>query len=252
MKLLSSNDDFLQLPFDNTLPNARMLAKAARWPRKTYCFCHAFREVKNGGAPRRIGEADFDIISYNSRDLGLREAEVIKVIDEIVDSFPSVASLPICYHINHSTLFNAILGYCKIHPSQWALVKDLLGTLQAGQTNWSKIRDTLRAPAIGVTATSIEELMRFDFRETNDKAVARLRGLLSSKSVETLEALFTHMEALTTYLKHYKVSRKVFLSPLSSINESFYRGHVFFQCIFDTPKREVFGMYIALVSFDRP
>ena len=38
VKLLSYNDDFLQLPFDNTLTNARRLAKANESPRKTYTF----------------------------------------------------------------------------------------------------------------------------------------------------------------------------------------------------------------------
>ena len=38
VKLLSSNDEFLQLPFDYTLTNARLVAKGARLPTKTYTF----------------------------------------------------------------------------------------------------------------------------------------------------------------------------------------------------------------------
>ena len=205
----------------------------------------------DSGAPRRIGEADFDIISYNTLDLALREAEAIKVIDEIISGFPSMASLPICYYINHSRLLNAILGFCNIHPSKWVSVKDALGMLHAGQSNWVKIRALLRAPAIGVAATSVEELTRFDFQDTCDRAISRLRQLLRSKNIESLESTFAHIEALVKYLSNYKVTRKVLIFPLSSVNESFYRGHISFQCIFDTPKKEVFaagGRYDELIK----
>ena len=159
-----------------------------------------------------------------------------------------MASLPMCYYINHSSLFNAILAFCKIHPSKWAPVKDILGTLQGGHTNWSKIRATLRGQNVGVAATSVEELMRFDFQDTYDKAVPKLKSLLSNAA---LDYVFGHMKNLTAYLKAYGVSRKVIISPLSSVNESFYRGHVSFQCIFDTPKKEVFaagGRYDQLIK----
>lgn len=251
VKLLSSNDDFLQLPFDHILPKARSIAKAARSPRKTYTFGDVYRDVESG-APLRIGAANFDIISYNSLENALREAEVMKVIDEIIDGFPSMASLSMCYYINHSGLFNAVLAFCKIHPSKWAVVKDTLGTLQGGQSKWSRIRATLRTPAIGVAATSVEELMRFDFRDSCDKAIPKLRTLLNN---ETLESVFSHMRDLTHYLKGYGVSRKVFISPLSSVNESFYRSHLFFQCIFDSPKKEIFaagGRYDQLIKAQIP
>ena len=248
VKLLSSKDDFLQLPFDHTLSNARLLAKAARSPRKTYTFGDVYREVESGGAPRRISEADFDIISYDSLSSALREAEVVKVVDQIINGFPSMASLPMCYHINHSRLSNAILAFCKIQPSKWALVNDCLGQLHGSQINWSKIKALLRAPAIGVAATSVEELMRFDFRDLPEKAIPKLRALLNN---ETLEAIFTHIQDFTYYLKNYNVSRKVFISPLSSVNETFYHNHLFFQCIFDTPKKEIFaagGRYDQLIK----
>lgn len=248
VKFLSSKDDFLQLPFDYTLPNARLLARAAKSPRKTYTFGYVYREVESGGAPRRISEADFDIISYDSLDSALREAEVVKVVDEIINGFPSMASLPMCYYINHSRLSNAILAFCKIHPSKWALVKDSLGQLHGSEINWSKAKALLRTPAIGVAATSVEELMRFDFRDLPEKAIPKLRALLNN---ETLESIFTHIKDFTYYLKNYKVSRKIFISPLSSVNETFYDNHLFFQCIFDTPKKEIFaagGRYDQLIK----
>jgi len=249
VKLVDPAGHLLQLPFDFTLPYASMLARTPVAPRKTYTIGNVYRATRFDGPPRRIGEAHFDIISSKYRDLALHEAEAIKVIDEIVSSFPSMSSLQMCYHINHSRILNAILGFCNIHRSKWALVKETLASLHAGQMDWTKVRSALRSPTMGVAATSVEELMQFDFRDTYDKAVLKLRSLL--RSTEHLDVYFGHVEAVTLYLKRFNVNRKIYINPLGSVNESFYRGNLFFQCIFDTPKKEVFaagGRYDRLIE----
>ena len=248
-KVVDPDGHILQLPFDFTLPYARHLARTTPSTRKTYTIGNVFRASRMGGPPRRIGEVHFDIVSTDYLDLALREAEVIKVIDEVVSAFASMSSLQICYHINHSRLLNAILGFCNIHRSKWPAVKDILASLHAGQTDWAKLRTTLRSSAIAVAATSVEELMRFDFRDAYDKAIPKLRSLL--RKTESLEAYFAHIEAVTIYLKRYNVNRKIYVNPLGSVDENFYRGNIFFQCIFDTPKREVFaagGRYDRLIE----
>ncbi|KAL9102752.1 MAG: hypothetical protein Q9187_009087, partial [Circinaria calcarea] len=92
VRLLNSSGTLVQLPYDLTLPNARMLAKQPKCGRKTFAFADVYRENPTGGHPKRHGEVDFDIVSYDNLDLALREAEVLKVIDEILDITPSLAS----------------------------------------------------------------------------------------------------------------------------------------------------------------
>lgn len=249
VKLMDPAGHLLQLPFDFTLPYAISLARTSTGPRKTYTIGNVYRATRSDGAPRRIGEAHFDIVSSGFQDLALRESETIKVVDEIVNLFPSMSSLQMCYHINHSHILNAVLASCNIHHSKWATVKETLASLHAGHTDWVKMRSTLRAPAVGVAATSVEELMRFDFRDVCDKAIPRLKTLLGES--EHLQSVFTHVEAVILYLRRFKCTRKVYISPLSSVNESFYRGNLFFQCIFDTPSKEVFaagGRYDRLIE----
>lgn len=249
VKLVDPSGHLLQLPYDFTLPYASFLAKSTAAPRKTYTIGNVFRASRFDGPPRRLGEAHFDIISSNYLDLALREAEAIKVLDEIVSLFPSMSSLQMCYHINHSRILNAILSFCNIHRSRWAVVKETLAALHAGQMDWTRIRGALRSPAVGVAATSLEELMRFNFRDVCDKAISKLRSLL--RKTDHLEAYFGHLEAITLYLKRFNINRKIYVNPLGSVNESFYRGNLFFQCIFDTPKREVFaagGRYDRLIE----
>ena len=249
VRMVDPAGHLLQLPFDFTLPYASYLAKTTAVPRKTYTVGNVYRASRTDGPPRRIGEAHFDIISSNYLDLALREAEAMKVVDEVVSAFPSLSSLQMCYHINHSRILNEVLRFCNIHRSKWPVVKEMLASLHAGQMDWTRLRSVLRSPAIGVAAPSVEELMRFDFRDLYEKAIPRLRSLL--RRTDHLEAYFGHIEAVTVYLKRFNVNRKVYIYPLGSVNESFYRDNLFFQCIFDTPKKEVFaagGRYDRLIE----
>lgn len=71
----------VQLPYDLILPNSMLLAGQARPERKTFIFNNVYRRNK----PKIIGEFNFDIVSGKGVDIAFREAEVLKVIDEIVD-----------------------------------------------------------------------------------------------------------------------------------------------------------------------
>ncbi len=253
VQMLDPNGTVVQLPYDLTLPNARILAKHPPPGRKTYTFGDVYRKAYSEGHPKAHGEVDFDIISYDNLDLALREAEVIKVIDEVIDAFPSMGSVQMCYHINHSRLLDAILTFCDIDLSKRTSVKETISRLNIGQWNWTKIRNELRAPSIAVAATSLDELMRFDFRDTFDKAIPKLRSILQETA--DLETTFSHLHAVTIYLERFNLKRKIFINPLSSYNEKFYRGNLLFQCLYDNKKRDVFaagGRYDRLIQEHRP
>ena len=253
VRFLDSNGTVVQLPYDLTFPNARALAKGDYPGRKTFTFGDVYREAHSGAHPRAHGEVDFDIVSYDNLDLALREAEVVKVIDEIIDAFPSMASLRMCYHINHSRLLDAILTFCEIDPLKRTIVKEIISRLNIGQWSWAKIRNELRAPSIAIPATSLEELTRFDFRDTFDKAIPKLRSILQETA--DLEATFSHLHAVTIYLDRLNMKRRIYINPLSSYNEKFYQGNLLFQCIYDNKKRDVFaagGRYDRLIQEHRP
>lgn len=253
VKLIDSSGTLVQLPYDLTLPYARILAKHPNPGRKTFAFADVYRQGYPGGHPRTHGEVDFDLVSYDSLDLALREAEVMKVIDEVIDAFPSMVSVQMCYHLNHSKLLDAILAFCDIDQSKWSSVKEIISRLNIGQWTWAKIRNELRAPSIAIAATSLEELVRFDFRDTVDEAIPKIRSILPSSA--DLGLAFLHLEAVTVYLARFNVKRKIYINPLSSHNEKFYRGNLLFQCIYDNRKRDVFaagGRYDKLVQDHQP
>ncbi|KAL8714288.1 MAG: hypothetical protein Q9225_006603, partial [Loekoesia sp. 1 TL-2023] len=248
-KLIDADGTVLQMPLDLTLPNARILAKHPSPGPKTYTFSEVYRSVPSGGHPRMVGEVDFDIVSYNSLDLALREAEVIKVLDEIVDEFPSMAAVQMCYHINHSVVLDAVLDACDIPSSKKPAVKEVISRLHTGEHTWRTIRSELRNPPVSVPATSVEELMTFDFRDTCDKALSRLRTKL--QVTPDLESTFSHLQAVAIYLGRFNVKRKVYVNPLGSYNEKFYRGSILFQYVYDSRKKNVFaagGRYDQLIK----
>ena len=68
---------------------------------------------------------------------------------------------------------------------------------------------------------------------------------------ERLAPIFARINLLMTYLQGFEVKRKVYVSPLGSLNDKFYRGRILFQCVFDNKRRDVFaagGRYDSLVQ----
>lgn len=57
------------------------------------------------------------------------------------------------------------------------------------------------------------------------------------------------------YTKKFGLSNKVYIAPLSSINETFFRGGILFACLYDKKVKDVFaagGRYDGLIKEHRP
>ncbi|KGY14728.1 PEK/GCN2 protein kinase [Paracoccidioides brasiliensis Pb03] len=256
VRLLDPAGNLVQLPYDLTLPNARSISRLDSSIEKTFTFGTVYRESIHGGAPRCHQEVDFDMISHNTLDLTLKEAEVMKVMDEILNEFPSLRSVPMCFHINHSDLLDAIMVFCRISPQQKPVVKEILSKLNVGPYTMQKIRSELRSPAVGIASTSIDDLTRFDFRDSPDKALKRLLAIMEgTEYADRLAPIFARLNAVVSYLKGFHVKRKIYVNPLSSLNDKFFRGSILFQCVSDTKRRDVFaagGRYDSLIQEFHP
>ena len=122
---------------------------------------------QSGGQPFSVEEVDFDIVSPDALDLALKEAEVIKVLDEIVVSIPTLDSAHMCFHINHSDLLSLVFDHCRIEATIREKVSETLSKLNIGSWSWQKIKNELRSPLVGASATSVDDLQKFDFRGMN-------------------------------------------------------------------------------------
>jgi translation initiation factor 2-alpha kinase 4 len=88
--------------------------------------------------------------------------------------------------------------------------------------------------------------------DTSEKAYHKIHAILEGTAYqERLNLIFVHLNAVLTYLKRLKVRRKIYINPLSSYNNKFYKGNVLFQCLHDTKRRDVFaagGRYDRLIQ----
>jgi translation initiation factor 2-alpha kinase 4 len=164
--LLDRNGTVLQLPFDLVMGHARSLARITSGvvPQRAYSFGNIFRDRHDGGQPDVYGEVDFDIVTTDALDLALKEAEVIKVLDEIVAAFPTTSSTPVCFQLGHSDLLHLIFEYCGVEVGARQAAAEVLSKLNIRNFTWQKVRSELRSPLVGISATSVDELQRFDFR----------------------------------------------------------------------------------------
>ena len=165
-EVLDSNGMVLQLPYDLTMGNARLMAKNTGGTalQRTFTFGSVYRDKKDTGQPQMFGEVDYDIVTTDTLDLALKEAEVMKVLDEIIMAFPSLSSLQMCFHVGHSDLLQLIFDYCGVESASRRPAADILSKLNIHNHTWQKIKTELRSPAVGISATSADELQKFDFR----------------------------------------------------------------------------------------
>jgi translation initiation factor 2-alpha kinase 4 len=162
VELLERGGTVVQLPYDLMLGHARILAKhtdPSVVPR-SFTFGSIYRDRQNGGQPSTFGEVGFDIVSTDTLDLALKEAEVIKVLDEIIDTFPSLTQM--CFHVSHSDLLQLIFDFCDVDLGSRRAAAEALSKLNIHTWTWQKIKAELRL--MGLSVTSIDELQRFDFR----------------------------------------------------------------------------------------
>jgi len=175
----------------------------------------------------------------------------------VVDMFPPFRNAQICYHINHGSLLDIIMEFCRIDAPARPIVKDVLSRLNTAQWSFSRIRNELRGSAnLSISATSIDELARFDFRDEPEKCFHKLRNLFTdTPCLEKSVSVFAHISEVVMYIKRFGVTRKIYLSPLGTYNEKFCRGGILFQCLYDQKRRDVIaagGRYDSLIADHKP
>lgn len=89
------------------------------------------------------------------------------------------------------------------------------------------------------------------------KAASELMKVFADKPEYNPKAspMLAHLKEIYEYTKILGVAHKIYVSPLSSINEAFFRGGVLFSCLYDKGVKDVFaagGRYDGLIKEHRP
>ncbi|KAK3113909.1 eukaryotic translation initiation factor 2-alpha kinase [Teratosphaeriaceae sp. CCFEE 6253] len=236
VQLLDASGNLLQMPYDLVLPHARHLAKHTPATKRTFTFGSAFRDAFTGGAPKASDEVDFDIaVTSIGEDPALDDAEVLKVMDEIVFALPSfVSTASVALYVNHANILDAALEACRVPAAQQTTVKETISKLGFHQRTWSKIRGELRKS--GLPDTTLDDLQQFDFRDTPEKAGTRLRTLFETANTRVRakfeEGLRTLLDTISA-TSHLALQNKLYLTPLGSVNARLYEGGMLFQCVLE-------------------
>lgn len=252
VQLVDASGNLLQLPYDLTLPHARQIAQHPSEVRCTFAFGNAYRDQFKGGAPAVSEEVDFDITDNGAADeQALNDAEVLKVMDEVACEMPLFASsVTMSFHVNHSDILTAILIHCRVPLSQHAAVKEMISRLGFHQHTWSKIRVELRKS--GLPDTTLDDLQQFDFRDVPEKAFAKLQTLFEgSRYYHKLDSGVRSLQEMLRVVGKFNLQRKLYVSPLGSVNAKFYDDGVLFQCVLERKSNRVViaagGRYDSLI-----
>ncbi|CAN8095780.1 unnamed protein product [Discula destructiva] len=256
VKLLDSSGVLLQLPYDQMMGHARLLAKVKNpilGP--SYSFGSVLRAKKAGGQPDQYEVADFNVVTTDALDLSLKEATVLKVVDQIVDTFPSLSTEQMAFQVNHSDLLELIFDFCGIEKSARRTASQHLSKLHTKEMSWKMLRIELRSPRCGVSATSLDELQRFDFRHSPSKAFVQLKTVFGDTDYYRKAAsTIAHLKEVHEFSKLFGVKVKFFVTPLYCYNEAFFKGGVMFSCVYDTKLRDFLaggGRYDSLIKEHR-
>ncbi|QBZ63407.1 hypothetical protein PoMZ_05088 [Pyricularia oryzae] len=258
VEVVDKHGALLQLPYDLTMGSARALAKSTSRDtvvQRSYSFGRVFRDRPSGGQPQMFGEVHFDVVSEDASDLALKEAEAIKVLDEIIAEFPTLSRSQMCFHLGHSDLLRCIFDYCGVEKASRRAVADTLSKLNIRGVTWQKIKSELRTTA-SISTTTLDELQKFDFRENPGKAANQLRTIFQKTDVsQQVSQPLAHLKEVWEYCKKLGVRTKIYVAPLWSWNEVFFSGNMMFACLFDKRSREVLaagGRYDSLIKEHRP
>lgn len=223
----------LQLPYDLTLPFARLLARTKIDYARHYTFGVVYRAVNPGGQPVPKSEVSFDLVSYSAKDLSIKDAETLKVLDEILSEFPSLKkSRSIVIFLNHSDLLEMVLNACRIDPHHWDPLKKLFSSINTVNGSWKRIEAELRSPQFNIPKTSIAQLARFNFQDDLQGARKKLEGIFT-RPIESarLQQVFARLLEVQHYALKLKIQTKILMNPLVNYSEPIYHGSIMFQCV---------------------
>lgn len=107
----------------------------------SYDWCLS-SENPSGGQPESVLEADFDIVHRETTPM-VPDAEVLKVVEEVLEEFPPFKSGNFHFVINHTGIADLILDNCRIPADCRKGVMVALSSLGRG-TSFATIRNVLK------------------------------------------------------------------------------------------------------------
>ncbi|CAG8495247.1 14730_t:CDS:10, partial [Funneliformis mosseae] len=239
--LIDTDGGLVQLPYDLTVPFTRYISRNNIMDLKRYTFDRVYRENTVGGQPRIISEVDFDIVHSTPAPM-VAEAEIFKIVDEILLEFPPIKSVNYVFYVNHTNILETIFKCCRIPEDIKKGVCGLLGQLDKKCT-LSMIRAQLMNK-YQLSKMVLDELALFDFRGDFEFVSNSLDKLMPSSSMKSrIREVFNEFKLLLDYAKSLGVNHEIIFVPLLN--------GIIFQVVDDNNRKDVLaagGRYDWLIQ----
>jgi len=246
--LMDSGGGIVELPFDLTVPFARYISRNNLPFLKKYTFDRVYRQNIVGGQPRFVREVDFDIVHSIPCPQMTYDAEVIKVVVEILSEFESIKNQNICIHLNHPKLVNAIFDYCKINKDEKYRFSIQHYILSLGRLTWKQIRQHL-SHELHIPGDNLNKLESFITLKGSLEEIKYKLEPLTKYNQRASEGL-KELKQLINTLKLFGVNQPIIIDFTLLYNFQYYNG-IIFQVAIDYYKRSEIlaagGRYDSLV-----
>lgn len=244
VKLLDKTGNLVLLPYDLTVPFARVCARSGHLRLKRFDIADVYREnLLAGGQPRAVLAASYDIVSpeadYSS------EAEVLGVLDELLE-IPGLAGHAWEMELGHAAIADTLLTRfpARLRPAiQSALPLLLVRTTEA--------RARQQLAQLGLSAAQLEELDSLHLRGDVADTMQQLQALLTPGERSALAAPLAAVERIATLAHQFGVHRRMLFVPLLAYGFQRYENGPILTVVQHTKHREVLavgGRYDALLK----
>jgi translation initiation factor 2-alpha kinase 4 len=210
--LMDSQGSLNQLPYDQTVPFARYIARQKGFPElKRFTFDKVYRENQIGGQPEAVLEADFDIVHKEAAPM-VPDAEVLKVVEEVLEELPPYKNGGFYFMINHAGITDIILDCCRVPPD---IRKDVLVTLSSlGRSPYfATVRNVLKSK-YNLQRSVLDELSMFNVHGELESVVKKIEGLLPGSHKVKFRDHIGELRTLIIVSKHIGIHHKIVFYPL--------------------------------------
>ncbi|KAI7870432.1 kinase-like domain-containing protein [Spinellus fusiger] len=250
--LMDSQGLLNQLPFDQTVPFARYISRKKGFPElKRFTFDRVYRENTTGGQPEAVLEADFDIVHKDTTPM-VPDAEVLKVVEEVLEDLPPYKNGGFYFVLNHSGITDLILDNCRVPDDIRKGVLVALSSL-GRSASFASVRNVLKLK-FHFQRSVLDELSMFHMQGDIEIISKKVEGLLVGSHKAKFKELVNELRVLITVSKYIGLHHKIVFCPLLVYNNHFYKGGMMFETVTETvtmKKKDVLavgGRYDILIQ----
>jgi translation initiation factor 2-alpha kinase 4 len=224
VELLDRTGKIVQLPHDLLVPFARMVAHGEQDRFKRYAIAPVYRpNLLAGGQPRSVLEVDFDIVAPEKTPAA--EAEVLGVVDEILEELPGFNASEWVIQISHGTVLDLLLDRVPKHRRAhvFAAIGKLNSAAKSTATQGRVLLSTLNLPR-----SITDELDGANLSDDVEVVFDKLQRIIAIDLRPKLTRAVQEIRQVIEAAQQFGVQRRFLFTPLLVTNASFYRENVFF------------------------